>query len=67
MRNETKLRVMAEVGLSEVINELSVSDLAEIMDAFSAEDVVHAITQLLPQIKIEKIRNLIKDEECAKQ
>lgn len=64
MRNETKLRVMAEVGLSEVINELSVSDLAEIMDAFSAEDVVHAITQLLPQIKIEKIRNLIKDEEC---
>lgn len=64
MRNETKLRVMAEVGLSEIISELSVNDLAEIMDAFSAEDVVYAITQLLPQIKIEKIRNLIKDEEC---
>lgn len=63
MRNETKLRVMAEVGLSEVINELSVSDLAEIMDAFSAEDVVYAITQLLLQIKADKIRNLIKDEE----
>ena len=64
MRNETKLRVMAEVGLSEVINELGVSDLAEIMDAFSAEDIVYAITQLLPQIKADKIRNLIKDEEC---
>ncbi|WP_298833325.1 hypothetical protein [uncultured Campylobacter sp.] len=48
MRNETKLRVMAEASLSEVINELSVSDLAEIMDSFSAEDVVYAITQLLP-------------------
>jgi hypothetical protein len=64
MRNETKLRVMAEASLSEVINELSVSDLAEIMDSFSAEDVVYAITQLLPQIKADKIRNLIKDEEC---
>lgn len=64
MRNEAKLRVMAEVSLSEVINELSISDLAEIMDAFSAEDVVYAITQLLPQIKVNKIRNLIKDEEC---
>lgn len=63
MRNETKLRVMAEVSLSEVISELSVSDLAEIMDAFSAEDVVYAITQLLPQIKANKIRNLTKDEE----
>ncbi len=63
MRNETKLRVMAEVGLSEVINELGVSDLAEIMDAFSAEDIVYAITQLLPQIKANKIRNLTKDEE----
>lgn len=64
MRNETKLRVMAEVSLSEVINELSVSDLVEIMDSFSAEDVVYAITQLLPQIKADKIRNLIKDEGC---
>lgn len=64
MRNETKLRVMAEISLGEVINELSVSDLAEIMDAFSAEDVVYAITQLLPQIKVNKIRNLTKDEEC---
>ena len=64
MRDETKLRVMAEVSLSEVINELSVSDLAEIMDAFSAEDVVYAIMQLLPQIKADKIRNLTKDEEC---
>ena len=64
MRNETKLSVMADVLLGEVINELSVSDLAEIMDSFSAEDVVYAITQLLPQIKADKIRNLIKDEEC---
>lgn len=64
MRNETKLRVMAEVGLSEIISELSVNDLAEIMDAFSAEDVVYAIMQLLPQIKADEIKNLIKDGEC---
>lgn len=63
MRNETKLKVVAEVSLSEVINELSVSDLAEIMDAFSAEDVVYAIMQLLPQIKADEIKKLIKDEE----
>jgi hypothetical protein len=63
MRNETKLRVMAEVGLSEVINELSVSDLAEIMDGFIADGIADAIL-MLPDAKIEKIRNLIKDEEC---
>jgi mgtE intracellular N domain len=62
MRNETKLRVMAEVGLSEVISELSVSDLAEIMDSFVADDIADAILTL-PEAKIEKIRNLIKDEE----
>ena len=63
MRNETKLRVIAEVGLSEIINELSINDLAEIMNAFSAEDVVYTITQLLSQIKADEIKNLIKDEE----
>lgn len=63
MRNETKLRVVAEISLSEIIGELSVNDLAEIMDAFSAEDVVYAIMQLLPQIKADEIKNLIKDEE----
>ena len=66
MRNETKLRVMAEVGLSEIIGELSVSDLAEIMDSFIADDIADAIL-MLPEAKIEKIRNLIKDEECVKQ
>lgn len=64
MHNEVKLRVMAEVGLSEIISELSVNDLVEIMDAFSAEDVVYAIMQLLSQIKADEIKNLIKDEEC---
>lgn len=63
MRNETKLRVMAEVSLGEVINELSVSDLAEIMDGFIADGITDAIL-MLPDAKIEKIRNLIKDEEC---
>ena len=62
MRNETKLRVMAEVSLGEVINELSVSDLAEIMDGFIADGIADAIL-MLPEAKIEKIRNLIKDEE----
>ena len=63
MRDETKLRVMAEVSLSEAINELSVNDLAEIMDSFIADGVADAIL-MLPDAKIEKIRNLIKDEEC---
>ena len=62
MRNETNLRVMAEVSLSEVINELSVNDLAEIMDSFVADGIADAIL-ILPDAKIEKIRNLIKDEE----
>lgn len=62
MRNETKLRVMAEVPLGEVISELSVSDLAEAMDSFIADDIADAIL-MLPEAKIEKIRNLIKDEE----
>lgn len=63
MRNETKLSVMADVLLGEVINELSVSDLAEIMDSFIADGIADAIL-MLPDAKIEKIRNLIKDEEC---
>ena len=62
MRNETKLRVMAEVPLGEVISELSVSDLAEAMDSFIADGIAEAIL-MLPDAKIEKIRNLIKDEE----
>ena len=62
MRNERKLRAIAEVGLSEVISELSVSDLTEIMDSFVADDIADAILTL-PDAKIEKIRNLIKDEE----
>ena len=62
MRDERKLRVIAEVGLSEIISELSVSDLAEIMDSFIADDIADAIL-MLPEAKIEKIRNLIKDEE----
>lgn len=63
MRNETRLSVMADVLLGEVINELSVSDLAEIMDSFIADGIADAIL-MLPDAKIEKIRNLIKDEEC---
>lgn len=63
MHNETKLSVMADVLLGEVINELSVSDLAEIMDSFIADGIADAIL-MLPDAKIEKIRNLIKDEEC---
>ena len=62
MRNETKLRVIAEVGLSEIIGELSVNDLAETMNSFIADDIADAIL-MLPGAKIEKIRNLIKDEE----
>mgnify|MGYP001003164228 CR=1 FL=1 len=62
MRNETKLRVIAEVGLSEIIGELSVNDLAETMNSFIADDIADAIL-MLPEAKIEKIRNLIKDEE----
>ena len=62
MRNETKLRVIAEVGLSEIIGELSVNDLAETMNSFIADDIADAIL-MLPEAKIEKIKNLIKDEE----
>ena len=62
MRNETKLRVIAEVGLSEIIGELSVNDLAKTMNSFIADDIADAIL-MLPEAKIEKIRNLIKDEE----
>lgn len=63
MHNEIKLKVMAEVGLSEITSELGIDDLAEIMNAFSAEDVVYVITELIPQAKAENIINLIKDEE----
>lgn len=48
--------------MSEIIGELSVNDLAETMNSFIADDIADAIL-MLPEAKIEKIRNLIKDEE----
>lgn len=62
MRDETKLRVTAEVALSEVVSELSVNDLSKIMSDFAEEDIVYAIS-MLPQAKKEKIISELKDNQ----
>lgn len=62
MRDETKLRVTAEVALSEVVSELSVNDLSKIMSDFTEEDIVYAIS-MLPQAKKEKIISELKDNQ----
>nr|DAR38121.1 MAG TPA: MgtE intracellular N domain [Caudoviricetes sp.] len=62
MRDETKLRVMAEVALNEVVSELSVNDLSKIMSDFAEEDIVYAIS-MLPQVKKEKIISELKDNQ----
>lgn len=62
MRDETKLRVTAEVALNEVISELSVNDLSKIMSDFAEEDIVYAIS-ILPQAKKEKIISELKDNQ----
>ena len=62
MRDETKLRVTAEVALSEVVSELSVNDLSKIMSDFAEEDIVYAIS-MLSQAKKEKIISELKDNQ----
>lgn len=62
MRDETKLRVAAEVVLNEVVSELSVNDLSKIMSDFAEEDIVYAIS-MLPQAKKEKIISELKDNQ----
>lgn len=66
MRNETKLTVYADVAISQIINEMGEAELREILNAFNASAIADAILSL-PQGRIERIRELIKDEECAKQ
>ncbi|EMG30850.1 hypothetical protein [Campylobacter showae] len=62
MRDETKLRVTAEVALNEVISELSVNDLSKIMSDFAEEDIVYAIS-MLPRAKKEEIISELKDNQ----
>ena len=62
MRDGKKLRVMAEVDLSEIISEIGASELVEILDAFDASSIAFVIS-VLPQGKKEAIKRELKDEE----